>query len=308
MDGIYVLCLNSASDPEEIRKYLKEFRLGKESNPHRTCTPVLFLLYISLLGATIRATQTFQHKCKAFSGLVTYYIRPMYLEPLYDSLERLTSVIHCVANKHYPSYHDSGFRVPLSIPLAALEEIDYCSPPGISLFRGHSMPRTNDKPGFATREPAIEFATTIQKIWVYYVHYLTYAILESLAHGYHSAWHPSAPINVGHEEMLQRTNPSACYGSGGAMRFTLTRWTSVRSSLLMEIHAEELFSWFLARAIVGRRSDTMMRRGYKLRAHCMMISQSIGSKQGFTINELDTEIMALEDSERISSLYMITPV
>ncbi|KAJ7475586.1 hypothetical protein B0H11DRAFT_2235291 [Mycena galericulata] len=99
-----------------------------------------------------------------------------------------------------------------------MDELDHGCMPGILLFRGYGMRRMNDSPSFSTREKAVEFLVTAQKIWVYYMHLLTYIILISKEHGYNSHWHLGAPINMSDAEYTHRVTKDACYGGGQSLR------------------------------------------------------------------------------------------
>ncbi|KAJ6533872.1 hypothetical protein DFH09DRAFT_1284321 [Mycena vulgaris] len=270
--------------------------------------PLLKLLYRSVLGPGIpfRTLTSDDIEKDVFLRHVTYRLRPTYVEQLYDSLERLSAVVHCAGNKHYPRYQGGGLHVPMCLPMSALDEAG-STMPGISLFRGYGMRRINESPSFATEQQAIDFAATGQKIWVYYMHWLTCSVLSSLEHGYNSRWSYGAPINMADEEFLHRISKTASYGSGQSLRRLMSHAVYSNS---MDFLCAQFVSKYARRLLVSERHGDVYLTMWPVPAETATVQEGADQflrmylyEQGLTLEDLDDEVLRIQEPE--SSMYEI---
>ncbi|KAJ7504011.1 hypothetical protein B0H11DRAFT_2222109 [Mycena galericulata] len=273
--------------------------------------PLLKLLYRIALGpgCPFRALTDDDIESTTYCGIVTFYIRPTYLEQLYDALERLSAVIRCAGNDFFPAFGGGLQNAPMGLNVNAVNENDGCTP-GILLFGGYSVRRMNDKPGFATRAEAIDFAVTAQKIWVYYMHWLTNVIINSHEHDYCSYWNPGAAINMARTEFTQRINGHAFYGGGQSVRRLMDNLLYANA---MDYLCAQFLSKFTRRLILIERRGSVSLTMWPVPKQSSLFDpipeepadqlvQNYLADEGLTIADLDDEVMRMDCPDHCSKL------
>ncbi|KAJ7754696.1 hypothetical protein DFH07DRAFT_822955 [Mycena maculata] len=174
------------------------------------------------------------------------------------------------------------------------------------------MRRMNDSPSFATRAEASKFVTNAQKIWVYYMHWLTCCILTSIENGYNSAWNFGAAINMSTTEFVHRINKTAFYGSGQSLRRLMSH---VVYSNAMDFLCAHFISKYSRRLLVTEHQGAVHLTMWPIPKETPMDpSQEEPAEQfmrmylhqnGLTIDDLDNEVMLAEAEDEDTSMYMI---
>ncbi|KAF7343162.1 hypothetical protein MVEN_01747000 [Mycena venus] len=283
---------------------------------HALGDPSLKTGYRAFLGSgfPIRPVTKDDFITKTFTGFPSsYQIKPALFDRIVDAFDRLSAAIHCAANGTPPRYRNGRLMAPMSIPFAALHELE-CGIPGISLFRGYDLRRIDQSPTFYRYEQAVEFVATAQKIWAYYMHWLACAIIISYEHGFRSQLNFGAPLRIQHTEFIHRLNKYAFYGSGQSLRRLMSHAIYANS---MDFLCAEFISKYARRLIVTERHGDVYLAIWPLpasnpddRSREEPVEQFMRmylNEEGLTLDDLDVSIIEI-DCGCGSSIYDLTVV
>ncbi|KAJ7912054.1 hypothetical protein B0H13DRAFT_1875279 [Mycena leptocephala] len=140
-------------------------------------------------------------------GRPVHRVHTGYHKHLMETITAESRFIHCAANDHNP--HIEGTPPPLSIPIEALWEIN-TPMPGISLACSYPLPTTEDELDsrvFTSPDAAAQYVVDLQKVAVYFLHFILDTAQESLTNGINSEWNFAAPINLSKTEYHRRLAP-----------------------------------------------------------------------------------------------------
>ncbi|KAJ7738208.1 hypothetical protein B0H14DRAFT_2638538 [Mycena olivaceomarginata] len=277
---------------------------------HALGDPSLKTGYRAIIGSglPIRSVTEDDFITKTFTGFpCSYQIQPALFDHIVDAFDRLSGAIHCAANGTPPRYRNGRLMAPMSIPFAALYELE-CGIPGISLFRGYDLRRIDQSPAFYRYDQAVEFVATAQKIWAYYMHWLACAII-SHEHGFCSQLNFGAPLRMQHTEFVHRLNKYAFYGSGQSLRRLMSHAIYANS---MDFLCAEFISRYVRRLIVAERRGDVYLAIWPLpasnpddRSREEPVEQFVRmylNEEGLTLDDLDVSIIEID----CGSVYLLS--